>query len=344
MFKSATLKLTVWYVIILVTISLLFSVVIYSIALSEVGVRITNLQQSTPPEFPTDSAVFDIVREAQIHEAESSLIGALVITNLTIWLAGGFGSYYLARRTLRPIEETHEAQSRFTSDASHELRTPLASMKIELEVALRDQSLKAQEMRELLESNLEEVNRLTKLSHTLLQLSRLDHANIVRENIELGELAKTIIERFNKTNPRIELHHPKKVHILANESNVEELLTILIDNALKYSPQDSSVDVTLIKQRQMSGFKVVNAGEGISAEALPHIFNRFYRADASRTGSAKNGYGLGLSLAKKIVELHNGELTVSSAIDQDTTFQVLLPNIKRTPPKLPQMPILKKLM
>ena len=344
MFKSATLKLTIWYVIILVAISLLFSIVIYSIALSEVGVRITNLQQSSTPGFPADSAVFNIIREAQIHEAESSLIGALVITNLTIWFAGGFGSYYLARRTLRPIEETHEAQSRFTSDASHELRTPLASMKIELEVALRDQSLKPQEMRELLESNLEEVNRLTKLSHTLLQLSRLDHVNIVRENIELSELAKMIIERFNKTNPRIVLHSPKKVHVLANESNVEELLTILIDNALKYSPPNTTVDVTLIKQRQMSGFKVVNAGEGIPAEALPHIFNRFYRADASRTGSAKKGYGLGLSLAKKIVELHNGELTVSSAIDQDTTFQVLLPNIKRAAPKLPQMPSLKKLM
>lgn len=344
MFKSATLKLTVWYVIIVVSISLLFSIVIYSIALSEVGVRISNLQQSTLPGISTNSSVFDIVREAQIHEAENSLIGALVIANLTIWFAGGFGSYYLARRTLRPIEEAHEAQSRFTSDASHELRTPLASMKIELEVALRDPALTKEEMRELLDSNLEEVNRLTKLSHTLLQLSRLDHANIVRENIELSEIAKMIIERFNKTHPRIVLHNDRKLHVLANESNVEELLTILIDNALKYSPPKTTVQVTLVKQRQMSGFKVVNAGEGIAVDALPHIFNRFYRADASRTGSARNGYGLGLSLAKKIVELHAGELTVSSALNADTTFQVMLPNIKRTPPKLPHMPVLKKHM
>jgi signal transduction histidine kinase len=338
MFKSATLKLTVWYVIILVSISLLFSVVIYSIALSEVGARITNLQQSTPAIFPGDSAVFNIIREAQIHEAESSLIGALIITNLVIWFAGGFGSYYLARRTLRPIEEAHEAQSKFTSDASHELRTPLASMKIELEVALRDPSITKNEMRELLDSNLEEVNRLTKLSHTLLQLSRLDHANIVRENIELSGMTAMVIERFNKMQPRIVLRNRRKVHVLANDSNVEELLTILIDNALKYSPSDTTVHVTLIKQRQMSGFQVVNEGEGIPPETLPHIFNRFYRADASRTGSAKNGYGLGLSLAKKIVELHGGELTVSSAVNQMTTFQVLLPNIRRTPPKLPQIP------
>jgi signal transduction histidine kinase len=342
MFKSATLKLTVWYVIILVSISLLFSVVIYSIALTEVGARITNLQQSAQPTFPTNSTVFDIVREAQIHEAENSLIGALIVTNLVIWFAGGFGSYYLARRTLRPIEEAHEAQSRFTSDASHELRTPLASMKIELEVALRDPALKKQEMRELLNSNLEEVNRLTKLSHTLLQLSRLDHSSIERSSVDLNKHAKIIIDKFNKPASRIKIHGSRKTLVLANDSSIEELFTILIDNALKYSPPDSIVDITLIKQRQMSGFKIVNSGEGISEEALPHIFNRFYRADASRTGSAKNGYGLGLSLAKKIVELHNGELTVSSALNQDTTFQVMLPNIKRTPPKLPDMSALKK--
>jgi sensor histidine kinase YesM len=85
MFKSATLKLTIWYVIILVSISLLFSVVIYSIALSEVGARLTNLHQTSSPVSSMDSAFFDIIRDAQIHEAENSLIGALVITNLVIW-------------------------------------------------------------------------------------------------------------------------------------------------------------------------------------------------------------------------------------------------------------------
>lgn len=325
MFKSATLKLTIWYALILIGISLLFSIIIYSIASAELGNRFSVIQQSTS----IDGAIFNALRTAQIHEAEERLIGALIVTNLSIWIAGGIGSYYLARKTLRPIEEAHEAQSRFTSDASHELRTPLASMKIELEVALRDNTLKKSEMHELLESNLEEVNKLTRLSHTLLQLSRLDHDNITREKVELKKVANGVIERFNKAHKRIILHNAKQLHVLANESNVEELLTILIDNALKYSPTDSTVEVTLIKQKNMAGFKVVNAGDGIPAHALPHIFNRFYRADASRTGNAKKGYGLGLSLAKKIVELHEGELTVSSAAKQTTTFQVLLPTFKR---------------
>jgi signal transduction histidine kinase len=86
----------------------------------------------------------------------------------------------------------------------------------------------------------------------------------------------------------------------------------------------------LIGRRQMAGFEVANEGKGIQAEALPHIFDRFYRADTSRTGGEKRGYGLGLSLAKKIVELHNGELSVSSGMERLTTFRVLLPNFSKT--------------
>ena len=338
MFQSATVKLTVWYVAILITISILFSFIIYSIASSEVGSRIHNLQISTPPpSSQAEAMIIESIRQAQINEANGNLIGSLVITNLAIWLAGGFGSYYLARRTLRPIERAHEAQSRFTSDASHELRTPLASMKVELEVALRDQALKKDEMRELLESNLEEVNKLTKLSHTLLQLSRLDHANIPRDKIDLGKLTQSVTQRFNKIHKRIKLHNVRKLNVIGNELSIEELLTILLDNAVKYSPPGSKIDVSLIKQPLMSGFKIINAGEGISPDNLPHIFNRFYRADESRTNSSQKGYGLGLSLAKKIVELHNGELSVSSAPQQETTFKVLLPNHKSTT-KLPRIP------
>jgi len=271
---------------------------------------------------------FDTLRDIQVHEAQASLLTSLVITNICIWLAGGIGSYYLARRTLIPIEEAHEAQSRFTSDASHELRTPLASMRTEIEVALRDPDLSQVEMKELLSSNLEEVNKLTKLSQTLLQLSQLDHDNIPREKVKLDVAAKSVIERFDKTERRIKLSG-KPQTVTANKASVEELLTILLDNALKYSPDDSKVYVNLIKQKQMSGYEVINGGEGISPEVLPHIFDRFYRADSSRTNGSKKGYGLGLSLAKKIVELHNGELTVSSAVGKETTFRVLLPNLRQ---------------
>jgi signal transduction histidine kinase len=325
-FKSATLKLTSWYLAILVAISLLFSVVIYSIASSEVGNRIGYIQGAPKYSFNiNDPTVFDNYRDLQVHEAEGNLITSLVITNICIWIAGGIGSYYLARRTLEPIEEAHEAQSRFTSDASHEFRTPLASMKTELEVALRDPSLKKEEMHELLESNLEEVNKLTSLSHMLLQLSRLDHGNIMRVKVPLAETIGSVIERINKTEHRIDFEPGKPHAVLANTESTEELLTILLDNALKYSPADSRVNVRVINRKDMAGFEVSNAGDGIPTDKLPHIFDRFYRVDTSRTSGSKKGYGLGLSLAKKIVELSKGELSVSSAQGQLTTFKVLLP-------------------
>lgn len=334
MFQSATLKLTTWYLAILIVISLAFSVIIYSTASSEVNSQIGVLQQTWRPLlFNGNPKQLTILRDNQVREAEANLLASLFITNLGIWIAGGVGSYYLARRTLKPIEEAHEAQSRFTSDASHELRTPLASMKTELEVALRDPKLEKDEMRELLVSNLEEVNKLTKLSQNLLQLSQLDHDNIQREKVTLHNIAQSVIERFDKTGKRVELQGSKAYNVIANQSSIEELLTILLDNALKYSPDDSKVQVVLISRRQMAGFEVSNTGSGIPSTVLPHIFDRFYRADSSRTGGKKRGYGLGLSLAKKIVELNDGELAVSSATDQVTTFRVLLPNFRKSQAK-----------
>jgi len=332
MFESATVKLTAWYLAIIIAISLLFSVVIYSIASSEVGSRLTFLQRSNGVGYVIDRRLDDL-RNKQVHEAEESLVTSLIVTNICIWLAGGIGSYYLARRTLQPIEEAHEAQSRFTSDASHELRTPLASMRTELEVALRDPKLSKVEMRELLASNLEEVNKLSQLSQTLLQLSQLDHKNIAREKLQLNSEITAVMRRLDKTGKRVLFTAEDLPDIYANPSSVGELVTILLDNALKYSPKNSTIRIRTCKNRQMSGFEIENKGSGIPPEALPRIFDRFYRADASRTGGDKKSYGLGLSLAKKIVQIHGGELTVSSGIDKPTVFRVLLPNFSSSAAK-----------
>jgi two-component system sensor histidine kinase CiaH len=328
MFRSATFQLTTWYLGILVAISLLFSVIIYSVSLSEVSTRLGFIRTS----FEISQPRYETIRDMQLREAEASLVLSLAITNLAIWIAGGFGSYYLARHTLRPIEEAHEAQSRFTSDASHELRTPLASMKTELEVALRDPKLSIEEARELLVSNLEEVNKLTSLSQMLLQLSRLEHTKLKPEKVALQPAARAVIKRFDKTGKRVQLEG-KPYRIMAHPTSIEELLTILIDNAVKYSPKNSLVTIRLISdKRHMAGFEVVNEGKGIPEKDLPHIFDRFYRVDASRTGGEKKGYGLGLSLAKKIVQLHDGELSVSSSSEL-TIFRVLLPTLSKVQAK-----------
>ena len=323
MFHSAILKLTGWYLLILMSISFLFSVTIYNVATGEVRDRLAAVHDRFGPMSTYPQNQFSIFQNAQREAANRNFIITLLYVNVLILLGGGALSYMLARRTLKHIEEAHNAQARFTSDASHELRTPLAAMRAELEVALRDKKISKQDMQELLESNLEEVNKLTALSKTLLQLSKLDHANLELTDVDLNITVGEVVQRYDKNASRIALDLPSKpIRLRANQPSIEELITILVDNALKYSPDASKITVSLSRKGRQAQFAITNSGKGITAEDLPHIFDRFYRAEQSRT---TNGTGLGLSLAKKIVAMHGGELSVSSAKDHDTTFRFLLP-------------------
>lgn len=338
MFQYATLKLTGWYVLILMTISLLFSIAIYSISASEVDARLEQFQsryeRSGMPSFRADGTPipdFNQVRDDQNSRAHSNLFFSLLYINLLILVAGGTASYVLARRTLRDIEEVHVAQSRFTSDASHELRTPLAVMKTELELVLRDKSTPKAELREILESNLEEVDKLTRLSHMLLQLSKAEYSELEISEINIEDVVQQVVRRQSQPTERIAIVTAKSMpRASGNLASIEELAMILVDNALKYSPDDSLVTVRLSKRSGKACIEVTNTGKGISEHDLPHIFDRFYRADTSRTNGTKSGYGLGLALAKKIVEIHKGELSATSALNHATTFTVLLPVFKKT--------------
>ena len=122
---------------------------------------------------------------------------------------------------------------------------------------------------------------------------------------------------------------------MQHQVSLEELVTILVDNALKYSLPKSRVRVTLQKKGKKAKLEVTNTGKGIRPEELPYIFDRFFRADESRTGGEETGFGLGLSLAKKIVEMHEGDLSVSRELNKETTFIVLLP-IHEAPAKRKQ--------
>lgn len=336
MFQSATLKLTAWYLAILMAISITFSVVIYQLNYREISYRLENLQHSLLDDF-TPSSAFSTYMTYQdgpgsplfveSRKASDQMILSLVYINIIVFAAGGLGAYFLARRTLRPIEEAHEAQSRFTSDASHELRTPLAAMKTELEVNLRDKNLPIEEARELLDSNLEEVNKLIQLSEMLLHLSRLDHDKLEMSRIDLPALLAEVLERNAIDESRFEIASRKKSTTLGNAASLSELITILLDNALKYSPPDTPIHIRIFERRGTIVFEIKNEGETIPEALLPKLFERFFRADSSRTNSAQNGYGLGLSIAKKIVDVHKGELTVTS-IKGVTTFTFCLPIIR----------------
>lgn len=336
MFHSAILKLTAWYLLILMSTSLLFSLAIFHEATSEVRDRLDELQShlEAPGGMdqrsynPPSHRLFSQFRNDQREAASHNILITLMYVNLTVLVVGGFLSYALARRTLRHIEDSHEIQTRFTSDASHELRTPLAAMKTELEVALRDKGLTKDEMREILESNLEEVNRLTVLSQTLLHLSRLDYSALEFEPLDIGHVVSEVVQRYDKNLSRIDFTAPKEtLSVNANPASIEELFTILVDNALKYSPPTSRIHMSLDQEGKQVVLTITNEGKGIPKDKLPHIFERFYRAEESRTDK---GAGLGLALAKEIVAMHKGELTVSSTMNKETTFSVYLPSLRKS--------------
>jgi signal transduction histidine kinase len=310
--------------------SLIFSVAIYQLNFHEVNTRLENLQQGLLEldlnflaGYTTNS---DQVRLRQAQQASQQMILVLIYVNFIVLTTGGVASYFLARRTLKPLEQAHEAQSRFTSDASHELRTPLAAMKAELEVALRSQKITAAESQELLESNLEEVNKLISLSEVLLKLARLDYDKLERSPVDLNDLTQSFSRLFPESKKRLNVIKKRGGAItIGNEAALQEVMTILVDNAIKYSSPKSPIEIRIFDRRMTAGFEVKNFGSEISEEQQRKIFERFYRADSSRTNSNQNGYGLGLAIAKKIVSVHSGDIRITSK-SEVTSFRCTFPN------------------
>lgn len=332
MFESATLKLTGWYLFIIFLICLLFSFIVYQISSRELAMRLQGQTVAVQRQFPAfrgaSTAQIQNISDNQLNEGRRNLKLSLLYTNSAILLVGGAGSYLLARRTLEPIEEAHEAQSRFTSDASHELRTPLATMQTEIEVILRDKNTSKQELKELLISNLEEVEKLKALSEALLRLAQLDNGALAMQTLSLEEVIEKAKQRLasEARKKRITIvANLKPILITGNETTLIELLTILLSNALKYSYENGIVEISLQRKNTLAVLKIKDHGSGIAKKDLPYIFDRFYRGDVSRTKNTTYGYGLGLALADQIVDLHNGDIVARSSKKTGTIFTISLP-------------------
>lgn len=224
-----------------------------------------------------------------------------------------------------------EEQKQFISDASHELRTPITALKAMLEVSLRDPKLDLDESKKVLTDAIYSTNQLKTLSDSLLELNHFNN-NKSALNLSPVSIKNLMSESVKKIKPKADKkqivikYNPIKGQINIDIQKIEELFLILFDNAIKYSPKSSQIKFIALKTRKNIIFKIIDQGIGISEKDLPHIFDRFYRADNARTKNGTSGYGLGLSIAKKIVESHGGKLEVSSKINNGTTFFIYLPN------------------
>lgn len=337
MFRKTSLKLAGFYLLIIMFISLSFSASIYQVSVKElekglkhqrdsfaIGLR-TQLNSSNV-QFP--KIIIGSPAEV-LDKSRSTIIVNLIFVNLLILVGGGILSYYLARRSLKPIEEAHDAQRRFTADASHELRTPIAVMQTEIEVTLMDKSLTVEDAKIQLKSNLEELGHLTSLSDGLLRLARLEDNSLDKSSADLKNITSNAISRVKpraeKKSIQIIFKDKNKIMVMADTPSLEEAIVTLLDNAIKYSPKNTKVIVTIIKSQKSVQLSISDEGPGIDKEDIPHIFERFYRSDKARCKNKDQGYGLGLAIAKKIVDLHAGKISVKSKDGKGTTFTICLP-------------------
>lgn len=325
--SSATLKLTAWYLVILMGISLLFSVILFGLSTGELH---RSLRAPTPGMVSGgmffEDRYGEQLRESRYDEGVARMTGNLIILNLATLLVGGGLSYVLAQRTLRPIHEAMEAQGRFTSDASHELRTPLTVMQSEIEVGLRDPSATKADYRELLESSLDEVGRLHELSDRLLQLASERELELAPTSLD--DVATEAMNRVIKVALQKDIAIDNTVGRVVAQANLEALadaVTVLLDNALKYSDAGTKITISSEEKGRSLLLHVTDEGQGIAEEDIAHVFDRFYRADASRSRQHVEGHGLGLSIARRIVAQHHGELTVASVPGTGSTFTIRLP-------------------
>lgn len=331
-FKSARLRMTAWYVIIVAIVSASFSAIIYQSITGEIkrSFQMAEIRLRTQNDTLLPKQLALQLLDRDLERAERAVVIRLTIIDGIVILASGIAAYILAGKTLAPIEESLEEQKRFTSDAGHELKTPLTSLRTELEVAIRDKRLTLKDTRKLLASNLEDVISLQNLSENLMKLNRYSQSQNgqVFEKLNtkeiVGDALKKVLPMAKKRKIKV-LKHVTDLDVLGERQSLIELFTILLDNAIKYSPENSSVTISSSKSRRKLIFEVRDRGVGIAKEDIPHLFDRFFRSDSSRNKTNAEGYGLGLAIAREIVERHKGEIFVKSKLAKGSTFTVTLP-------------------
>lgn len=234
---------------------------------------------------------------------------------------------------LARLDQAFQRQRQFTADASHELRTPLTAVRGQIEVALSEQR-SADEYQAVLETVLLQNERMSRLVGDLLMLARADSGlHLHCEPLDLAQLAHDVAEQLQplaeRGGLRLALRAEAAVPIVADEDRLLQVLFNLVENGLKYTPAGGCVALACRTDGTAALLTVRDSGPGIPADALPHIFDRFYRADESRQ-RASGGIGLGLAIVRTLVEAHGGTITVQSEVGQGTTFTIRLPQLAGT--------------
>ena len=250
-----------------------------------------------------------------VYSVGVSLIGFLVVFMLVL---------FWSKKIFKPVAESYEKQKRFITDASHEIKTPLTIIDANTEVI----EMMSGES-EWTKNTRDQVKRLTSLTNQMVALSRLDENPEPREKIEfnLSDVAYEVVDHFASLSEvkgkKINADIQDDIKYTGDENSIRQLISILVDNAMKYAVSDAGIDITLKRDGRKIYFELRNLTDGMEAGDQKILFERFYRPDSSRN-SETGGSGIGLSLAKSIVEAHKGKITAICDEKGYITFKIIL--------------------
>ncbi|MDF2522012.1 MAG: hypothetical protein K0R84_2640 [Clostridia bacterium] len=260
----------------------------------------------------------------------TNLVYTFLVAALVMLIIIFFISSFFANRSIKPVKEAFDKQKQFIADASHELKTPLAVINTNVDVLLSNNEDTIENQSKWLHYIKSECERMTKLTYDLLYLAQMDYSDTkmiftgfnISEAIENAILTMEAVLYENQISLNYEIE--PSLTVSGNKEQIRQVVMILLDNALKYTNPKGAIDISVKKRSNDIVLSVTNTGDGISEEHIERIFDRFYRTDKSRTRKY-GGYGLGLAIAKVIVEQHNGRIYAKSILNKNTTFYVELP-------------------
>ena len=256
-------------------------------------------------------------------------ITLLFVFFISLAIIGGL-SYILAMSATQPIKEAFDKERDLLANASHELKTPITVAKTNIDLVLSDPTGSIYENKKWLEGAKYQIDRMNSLILQMLELSKLERNDVSPEktDINISELIEGVLLSFEagcyENNIRFVSSLQPDVYFKCNKVETEKLITILVDNAIKYTPNGGEICVTLARTLKNISIKVTNTGDGIPPEQIERIFDRFYKLDESHKEAGKS-FGLGLSIAKLISNQMGGDVTCYSEVGRYTTFEITLP-------------------
>lgn len=261
---------------------------------------------------------------------ELEYIGIFIVSSIGISLGGSIVVFLLviffSNKIMKPVSDSYEKQKRFITDAGHELKTPLTIINADADVLEMDMG-----ENEWIDDIKKQTERLTDLTNNLIILSRMDEqAKEQKVSVPISDVITEVITEFQAPAYKKDINYKSEIqqglYSVGSVRSIRQLISILLDNAVKYCPEKGKIAVSFQQQGRLLIFKVSNTvSEPITQKNLENIFDRFYRIDASRN-SETGGFGIGLSAAKAITEAYNGKISAGMSDKDSILFTVQLPN------------------